>query len=292
MEYPINIHRKPRLRNPSLVAGWTDAGLVGINAINYIVDKLGAKPFGEIEPPDYYSLPYSVIEGGVLKRLEYPGSFFYYWKNKKSRDDLIIMGSKPPDVNHYEFASLIVDVAEYFAVEKIYTLGGVYADISHTEEPRVFAVINSAELKEFLRAHDVEPGHDYHGPTSMNGLMLGIARHRNIDGISLWGTVPRYLADMPDLDVCCAVIRALCRLLSIEIDFTEIMAEAEHVNAEINDMIARAREQNPLLDEYMEKLGKHMKFEAAPEDSRRYIDEIEDFLKKQKKRGKDGTADK
>jgi hypothetical protein len=48
----------------------------------------------------------------------------YYWKRKTAASDLIIYGGSPPVEHPYEFGSLLVDVAEHFAVERIYTLGG------------------------------------------------------------------------------------------------------------------------------------------------------------------------
>ncbi len=292
MEYPININKRPRLRNPALVVGWADAGLVGFNAVNYMVEQLGAKEFGDIEPPDYLSFPHCIIEAGVLKNLEYPGSIFFYWKNKKTGEDLIFFESEPPDTNQYEFANLVVDVAEYFNVQRIYTVGGIHADIPHTEEPRIFAVINNPVLRGFLRRNHVDRGPDYHGPTSMNGLILGIARHRNIDGISLWGTVPRYIADVPDLRTCAVLVETLADMLGLNIDLTEMLRDAEFATKEINDLVAYAREQNPELNEYLDKLEKHARSEARPEDNEKFIHEIEDFLKKQKKPRKDSSSDK
>ena len=83
MKSPVRIHKRPRLRNPYLIVGWEDAGLVGINAVDYLTDKLGAEEFAEIEPHDFSLLPYIRIKGGVLQEIEYPKNSFYYWKNKK-----------------------------------------------------------------------------------------------------------------------------------------------------------------------------------------------------------------
>ena len=51
MELPVRIYKRPRLRNPYLIVGWADAGHVGIDAIDYLIEQLGAEEFGEIEPP-------------------------------------------------------------------------------------------------------------------------------------------------------------------------------------------------------------------------------------------------
>ncbi len=292
MKSPVKIYKRPRLRNPYLIAGWTDAGLVGISAIAYLIDKLGAKEFGEIEPHDFCLLPHSLIKGGVLQEIEYPRASFYYWKDKKSIADLIIFESEPPALKHYEFVNRIVDVAQLFGVERIYTVGGVYADIAHTEEPKVFAVINNPKLKGYLKKHDVELGQDYHGPTSMNGLMIGFAKHRNIDGISLWGRVPSYIGGIPNPRVCQAVLTVLTRMLGIDIDFSGIEAEAQHTDKQIEELVNYARQQNPDFNQYMGKLEKGMKVKAWEETNQIFFEEIEKFLKKQKGQRKDDSADR
>ncbi len=282
METPLIIYERPRLRNPYLVIGWTDAGFVGISAIAYLIDKLEAEEFGEIEPQDFSLLPDSVINGGVLEDIEYPESSFYYWKNKKSTNDLIIFGRKPPDVNHHELANLILDVAELFRVKRIYTVGGIFASIAHTEKPRVFAVINHPKLKKYLTHYDVELGTDYHGPTSMNGLLLGFAKERNIEGISLWGRVPSYIGEIPNPKVCETVLRILTSMLDIDIDFSDIESEARHANKQIEEIVSYIRRENPDLDRHIGKLEKSKSIEASEENRQKFFKDIEEFLKKQK----------
>ena len=281
MENPVRINRRPRLTNPSLVVGLTDAGLVGINAIDYLTDKLEAKEFGQIEPHGFSLLPHVSIKEGVLQEIEYDRNSIYYWKNKKYTGDLIILGSTPPALRHYEFANLILDVAELFDARRIYTVGGIHANIAHTEKPRVFAVINNPRLREYVTHYDVELGLDYHGPTSMNGLILGIAKQRNIEGISLWGRVPSYIGEISNPEVCEAVLRVLTRMLAIDIDFSEIEARARRANKRIDELVSYIRQQNPDLDQHIGRLEKGMSVEPSREDRQRFFEELEEFLRKQ-----------
>ncbi len=283
MESPVRIYKRPRLREPSLIIGWADAGLVGINAVDYLIDQLSAEEFGGIEPHNFSLLPHTIIKGGVLQEIEYPKNSFYYWKNRKFTGDLIILGSKPPALHHYEFANLILDVAELFDVSRIYTVGGIYANIAHTEKPRVFAVINNPRLKKYLTHYNVELGMDYHGPTSMNGLILGFAKQRNIEGISLWGRVPSYIGEIPNPQVCEAILRILTSMLGIDIDFSEIESEAHHANKQIEEMVNYIRQQNPDLDRHIGKLEKGMSMEVSQEDKQKFFRDIEEFLRKQKR---------
>lgn len=290
MEPPIRLYKRPRLKNPYLIVGWADAGLVGIEAIDYLIDKLDAEEFGEIEPHYFSFLPHSIIKGGVLQEIEYPRNTFYYWKNKKSTNDLIISGSRPPAINHYQFANLILDVAEYFKVNRIYTVGGIQAHIAHTEKPRVSAVVNNPGLKKYVMHYNISLGMNYHGPTSMNGLILGIAKQRNIEGISLWGRIADYIGEIPNPQVCEAVLRVLTRMLDIDIDFSQIRNEARHANTQIDELVTYIRQQDPRLDRHIGRLEKGMNVEVSAEDKQRFFEEIEEYLKQQKGRSENDSA--
>ena len=282
MERPLRIHKRPRLKNPSLIAGWTDAGHIGINTVEYLIDKLGAEEFGEIESHNFSLLPYTQIKGGVVQGIEYPGNSLYYWKNRKSTGDLILLGSKPPDINHHQLANLILDVAELFDVSRIYTVGGIQANIAHTAPPRIFAIINNPNLRDYVAHYDIEPGTNYYGPTSINGLLLGIAKQRDIEGISLWGRVPSYIDEIPNPQVCEAILRVLTRMLDIDIDLSEIETEAHRANKQIDKLVSYLRQHNPDLDRHIGRLERGIITEASREDRQRFFQEIEEFLREQK----------
>ena len=154
----------------------------------------------------------------------------------------------------------------------------------YTEKPRVFAVINNPRLKKYVTDYGVELGLDYHGPTSMNGLISGIAKHRNIEGINLWGRVPNYIGEIPNPQVCEAVLRVLTRMLDIDIEFSDIEAEAQYANKQIDVIVSYLRQQDPGLDRYIGKLEKGMSVEVSEEDRQRFFEEIKEFLRKQKGR--------
>lgn len=279
MKSPLKLYERPRLRNPYLVVGWSDAGQVGTGVTDYLVGKLGAEEFGEIEPHKFSLSPNTIIKGGVLEEVEYPGTSFYYWKNKNSTSDLIIFGSQSPSQGQYEFANLILDVAELFAVKRIYAVGGVPANIPHDANPKPFAVVNSSRVKRHLKPYEVEVGLDYYGPTSMNGLILGLAKQRNIEGLSLLGWVPCYITEIPNPRICEAILRVLTRMLSIDIDFSEIESEVQYADKQIEEVVSYIREQNPDFLRHIGKLEKAISLEP-PEDRKKFFKEIEEFLRK------------
>lgn len=282
METPVNIYKRPRLRNPQLIIGWSDAGFVGTRAVDYLVEKLGAEQFAEIEPQEFSLLPHCVIKGGILEEVSYPGNSFYYWKNKNSVNDLIIFGGRTPEVNHYEFASLMLDVANLFKVSRIYTVGSIYGNISHNAVPRIFGVINNASLRRHVAHPDVEFGLDYQGPTSMNGLILGIAKDSNIDAINLVGQVPSYLGNLPNPQVCEIILRILVDILPLDIDLSAIEQEARQARKQTEEMVNYFKRKYGGLNQQIIRLDSGMGKEISEEERQKFFNEIEEFLRQQK----------
>ncbi|MDO8577829.1 MAG: PAC2 family protein [Dehalococcoidales bacterium] len=264
-----------------MVVGWDDAGRIGTGVAGYLISKLGAEEFAEIEPQKFSIVPYTLVKDGVVEEIDYPDTSFHYYKNKGSSSDLIIFDSPSPPQNQHEYADLVLDLAELFKVKRIYSAGGIPANIPHDEEPALFAVANSSRVKRYIKPFGVEMGLDYYGPTSMNGLLLGLARQRSIDALSIFGWVPCYISEIPNPRICEAVLRVLSRMLNVDIDFEDIEAEAEFSNKQINEVVAYIREQNPDFDRNINRMGISTAFQAPEEDRRRIFMEIQDFLRKQ-----------
>ncbi len=197
---------------------------------------------------------------------------------------MIILGSRPPALHHYEFANLIMDVAELYNVSRIYTVGGIYASVAHTAPPRIMAVINNPGLKTYVTRYGVELGLNYHGPTSINGLIIGTAKQRNIDGISLWGQIPNYLGDIANPGVCQAILKTLTRMLDIDINFAGIEIETRRADQRIDELVSYIRQQSPDLDRHIKKLEQGINPEPSEEDNQSFFRDIEEFLRRQKGR--------
>jgi hypothetical protein len=278
MESPIKLYKKPKLRAPYLITGWPDAGQVGMKAVSCLKDKSGAEAFGEIEIYDFSLMPHSVVKRGVLEGLEFPQSELSFRRRRKPATDFILFRSAHPDVGQYRLANLILDVAEEFGVQRIYTAGGLYAKVPHTVRAKVLALVNTPELRDYARRFNVGLGLDYHGPTSMNGLLIGLAKKRGIEGISLWGQVPNYIAEMPNPMVAQDVLEVLTEMLSIEIDMSELEAEAEYAEKEMCRVIDYLRQQRAEFNEYIERLEQGVETESYEGDE--LIEDIEKFLKR------------
>ena len=76
----------------------------------------------------------------------------------------------------------------------------------------------------------------------MNGLLLWAAKTRNVEVISLWASVPFYIAQLPPLladypKAAKAVLNVLVKMLNLPIDLQELKLLADYKNKEIESYL-------------------------------------------------------
>jgi proteasome assembly chaperone (PAC2) family protein len=155
----VVIGEKPRLRQPYTVfaiSWWVDGGEAATGSVSYLIRKLKARTFAEMpiakfhvfQVPGQLSLrPLIRIEDGLLKEHRFPQNQLFYWINRNSDHDLILFLGTEPNLNWQEYADAILDVAQEFAVPRVYRLGGVLDNSPYTREPSVSCICSSLELK-------------------------------------------------------------------------------------------------------------------------------------------------
>ena len=226
----VSFKEKPSLRNPTLIAAWPGMGMLARMSADYLTQQLNAKQFAEISSPsnDIY------FKNGMGKLSKYKHRF-HYWHGKQ--DDLIVCSGEiqPQSLGAvHQLANQVLNVAEEFGVKRVYTFAAV--PNPRDVKPRVFGVVNKPELGDFLREKGVKLVSGDGRITGLNGLLIGIAQKRGLDGICLLCEI-RYL-DVPQPRSVQTVLSTLTKILGIRIDFSELERQAE----EMEQKIERIRE--------------------------------------------------
>ena len=224
----IHFKEKPSLRNPTLIAAWPGMGMLARMSADYLIQQLDAKQFAEIRSPsnDIY------FKDGMGKLSQYRHRFYY--SNGKQSDLIVCNGEiQPQSLSELqELANQVLDVAEEFGAKRVYTFAAV--PNPHDVKPRVFGVVNKPELVEFLRENGVQLVSGDGRITGLNGLLIGIAQQRKIEGICLLCEI-RYL-DIPQPRSVQAVLNTLTKILGIEIDLSELERQAEEMEQKIEQI--------------------------------------------------------
>jgi len=239
----IRLYARPKLNAPNMLASWPGIGNVSIIIASYLKKSLDFKELGEIEPSAFFDAIGVVAKDNVVEAPQFPQSQFYYWKNKGGGSDIILfIGEDQPYTKGYELANCVLDVAERFQVKRIYTCAAALSRIHHTEQPRVWGVVTSQHMSGELEKYDLVQRGNLQ-IAGLNGLLLGVAKEREIEGICLLGEVPMHATRIQNPMAALAVLQALTRMLGIEIDFTELAQTARETADRMKQVVAEAMEE-------------------------------------------------
>ncbi len=293
----IKLFKEPKLKKPELFCGWPGIGNIGLIAIDTLKGVLMAEEFAEIDPWDFFYPEKVSIRDGLLKDLEFPSNKFYY-QRLKNRDLIFFIGEKQPTEGDrtyatgekaYQIANLVLDVAEKFGCQRVYTSGACVSPVHHTMKPRVVSVLSSDKLaEEVIRYPNTilvseMGGRESEGViTGLNGLLLAVAKNRGLESICLMGEIPDWLSGspFPYPRASKSVLEVFAGILGISIDLTVL----DEMTAQIEGIIEKIYEGFPseIRERYdQRKFVAQAKPGGITEQDARWIKEhINGFFKK------------
>ncbi len=243
MKGVIKIHAHPKLKSPNMLAAWPGIGNVATIIANYLKNKLGFKELGALEASYFFDPIGVLVKDNVVEAPNFPQSQFYYWKNEGRGSDLILfIGDEQSTAKGYELANCVLDVGQRFQIKRVYTCAAAITRIHHTEPPRVWGVATSHQVAEDLRKYNLVQAGNLQ-IAGLNGLLLGVAKEREIDGICLLGEVPVYATRVPNPMAALAVMKVLTGILEVQIDMAELAKMAVEAGERIKQVAAQAMEE-------------------------------------------------
>jgi proteasome assembly chaperone (PAC2) family protein len=268
MKKLVNFKKEPRPRACDFIAAWPGIGNLSLILVRYLREKLGAEEIGEIEPFTFFDPIGVMVKDNVVEAPQFPEGKFYYWHNSNGKKDILFfISDEQPSYKGYDLANFILDIAKKFKAQRVYTFAAAIAKIHHTEQPKVWAVATKPNLVEYLKTFDVV----LRGRlqiAGLNGLLLGVARERGVEGICLLGEVPSYTTRIPNPKAALAVIKVLLKVLDLEIDLAELAKIAEESDQQMKKLAAQA------MGEYIDRYTRPIW--PPPEEDEEYEEDEED----------------
>ncbi len=246
MKKLLKLHAKPKLDSPNMLAAWPGVGNVSMIVAAYLQRKLNFKELGEIEASHFFDPIGVIARDSVVEAPQFPQSKFYYRKGKGKGSDLILfVGDDQPNSKAYELAGCVLDVGVSFQVKKVYTCAAALTHIHYTDQPRVWGVATSQPAADELKTQYLVQRSTLQ-IAGLNGLLLGAAKERGMDGICLLGEVPAHASQIENPMAALGVLRVLAKMLDIEIDTTELANTAKETKEKLKQVTAMA------MGEYIE----------------------------------------
>ncbi|MFC2005940.1 PAC2 family protein [Chloroflexota bacterium] len=236
----VKLYARPKLNSPNMIAAWPGIANVSMLIATYLERKTDFKRLGEIEASYFFDPIGVVVKDNVVEAPQFPQSKFYYWKNQRGGSDIILfIGDDQPAAKAYELANCILDMALRFHVKRIYTCAAALTRIHHTEQPQVWGVATNQQLTDALKEYDLVQRGNLQ-IAGLNGLLLGVAKERGINGICLLGEVPTYATRIQNPMAALAILEVLTKMLNIEIDMLELAQLAGETKEKMKQLAAEA----------------------------------------------------
>lgn len=243
----VRIKARPELREPRMIlglSGWMDGGDVSTGTIDYLAERLDAKPLAEIDSADFYiySFPGTMevsalfrpnvkIEEGVVSSFDPPTNSFYY----DEKSGLVLAKGKEPNFRWSEYADAIFSVAQMVGVSRIYFVGSVGGLVPHTRDPRLFGAVSRPDLKETLASQGVKFT-NYEGPGSIVSYLLSVSESKGMEFITLVAEIPPYVQGR---NVKCieAVVRRLSAIFGFAIKLDDLRTLSDELEKRLNEIV-------------------------------------------------------
>jgi uncharacterized protein (TIGR00162 family) len=229
----------PKAKSPVLDCGMPGSGYVGKLGADHIIDLFKAKKIAEYScesfPPQV-----SVKQDGTARA---PKAELYFASQRKAHDILVLTADAQPTTSEgeYELSDAVVTFARKLGVKTVYTLAA-YITGAFANSPRVFGAGTSKSMLDAISSNGVTLMKEG-GISGMNGLLIGIASLRGLEGACLLGETSGYVVDAIASK---AVLEALSKITGVHIDTDKLKEKAEEtqkVISQLQSMSAEAQEE-------------------------------------------------
>ena len=178
--------------------GWNDAAEAATSAANFVAGATGATRFAHLDPEDFYDFqatrPQISLVEGEARSVAWPTVEISSARVRRAPRDLVIVSGPEPSMHWRTFCESVIDLAEALDVQMVISLGALLADVAHTRPVPLVGITSDEALAE--RTSVTPPS--YEGPTGITGVLHGAFEEAGMPAVSVWASVPHYVAAAPN----------------------------------------------------------------------------------------------
>ena len=290
MEY-LAIQEEPPIKARYLITafkGWPDAGEGASGALRYLLRKLQAHKFAELDPEEFYDFtqvrPHTSLTRDGLRVVRWPANELYYWEAPEPSQNLMFFLGVEPNLKWRSFARAILDPAQGWGVDTVIHVGSLLDAVPHSRAVRVTGSSNRTDFKEAMERQEIASS-NYQGPTGITSAVMEVCTARGIKFATMWGHTPHYLQASPNYKVSYALVSNLSRILESQIPLDELKAAA----GTFDEAVETAVSKDSQIGAYVRKLEERYDEAAAliqadMPQAEDLVKDLEEFLKDQQRR--------
>lgn len=275
---------RPLLKQPLCIVafdGWGDALNVSTALVHYLMRLTSAAPLAEIDADPFYRYdeqrPAVRISQGRLAAFTPPEAKFYYAKSPiEGKPDLIFFRGEEPSLQWRQFVDLFLEVCTPFDEVTLFSVGGLYDRVLHTEA--LFSAFYTSGALTAKLPGRVQPA-NYNGPGTIHTLLHAEAKRRGLSALSLWAHCPHYIQNTTHFGLVAQLVEMVAAFSGFELDNDPLLVRWEKIESQIEALA----EENEEVRDVIDGLRQERHQGAPPEDggpadeSETKIVRLEDF---------------
>lgn len=240
-------------------------GNVAAIAGGYLVRKLGLQPMGVVPLINHVDLNHVGVRSGVVERPHLPrGLLFRTPEDHIGRPLIVFLAEAQPSRKGYAFVHNLLDQLRDEQIDRVFTFASLASAIHPSEEPGVTTAVTTSNLLDELADFGISPASDGR-IGGLNGLLLGAAGERELDGACLLAEIPFYAARVPNFRAARSVLSAFGDITGIDIDFAELNQRVDAGEEAMLRMFEQVQAAQEAASETNELFDAEL--EDAPEDA-------------------------
>jgi hypothetical protein len=207
-----------KLKDIVLISSLPDMGRVGGLVSQHIAKKISAKDAIKIILSDK---PWINQKDGLV---EMPYDEYKILVDEKNSLVIFTGENQPQEPNAvFDLVSFVLDsVQKWGKISLVISTGG-YLPMQKSDGDEVYGIATNSKLLEKLKSHGIKLlPNDVKSITWFNGLVLGAAKNKNIDGIGLFGEI--YDPESPQHRAAKNIITKIEKILNIQINTDELQS--------------------------------------------------------------------
>lgn len=281
----IELEGLPELVDPVLIAafeGWNDAGEASSGVIAHLESEWKAAPLVSFDPEDYYDFqvtrPVVELGEGLTRSITWPTTRLSVARPPGVERDVVLLRGIEPNIRWRAFCGEIIALCRELGVELAVLLGALLNDSPHT---RPVPIVGSATDESLARAINLELSR-YEGPTGIVGVLQHALGGAGVHTVSLWASVPHYVAQPPNPKATMALLGRLEDLLGITMPLGELAEQSRAWEHGVDELASQDSE----VAEYVKELEDRKDAAELPEASGDAIAaEFERYLRRRDRDG-------
>jgi hypothetical protein len=205
-----------KLKDIVLISSLPDMGRVGGLVSSHIAKKTSAKEAAKVILSDK---PWVNQKDGLI---ELPFDEYRILVDEKNSLVIFTGENQPQEPKEvFDLVNFVFEAVQKWGKIRLVISTGGYLPLQKSDGNAVYGVATDAKLLEMLKSHGVELlSNDVKSITWFNGLVLGVAKSKDIHGIGLFGEI--YDPEAPQQNAAKNIINKIERILKIQVNTDEL----------------------------------------------------------------------